>query len=219
VAKFNFSATANYAGAAIPLSIVSTGKALYVEFGGTYYALPASMTRPLLSSTVVSGASSTTSLLARLGIDPRSWLTNAQLVGSATVGGVATTHLTAKVDVAKMLSDVGTLLSRMSSLLGASRASSPTASELSQLASVITSARVDVYTGTSDHVIREFRFAVDVTVPPADRSAVDGLTGGSVTLDLTISNLNTHQSIVTPSSSEPLSDLLDSSGPLSALGG
>ena len=67
--------------------------------------------------------------------------------------------------------------------------------------------------------MRELKFALAFTVPPIDQSSVGGLTSGSLALDVTITNLNTPQTITAPASSEPLSNLLGSSGPLSALAG
>lgn len=216
--KFDFSATIDYAGETIPFTVISTGKAAYVQFGGTYYVLPPSITSRLFGS-AAGTSSSEQALLGKLGIKPRNWLTNARIVGGATVGGVATTHLTAQLDVAKMLGDVATFISHAAALPGATSLSRVSRADLSQLSSAIHSANVDIYSGASDHIIREFKFALSFTVPPIDQSSVYGLTGGSVTLDVTLTNLNAPETITAPTSSEPLSDLLGSSSPLSALAG
>ena len=107
---FDLNATLSYAGEAVPLGVEFIDKAVYVEFGGTYYSVPVPASE-LSAASDKQAARSEAAMLAKLGINPRNWLTNPRVVGTATVGGVATTHLTAQLDVAKMLGDVSTLLS------------------------------------------------------------------------------------------------------------
>jgi hypothetical protein len=212
---FNFSATVTAGSTTIPLGILATGKKLYIEFGGTYYALPAgtlgSGATPLPSSTGPSGAAG---LLSRLGIKPLSWLTAPKIVGSANVGGVATEHLSAQVDIAKLVTDLGTLAKSV----GGSKASSIlSGANLSELASAVNAGQLDLYTGTSDHILREVRFAFSFTVPPAAQAALDGVTAGSFTIDVQISDLNSPETVTAPKSSQPFSGLLSGAGRLFGL--
>jgi hypothetical protein len=208
---FDLSATVSFGGSAIPLGLLSTGKALYLQFGGTNYAMPASIDSALqqaMASSASGGGSS--GALSALGIDPSSWLSDPTDVGTATVGGVATDHITARVDVAKLVGDLQKALASSSSASGSSTGA--TGAALGQLASAISSANVDIFTGTSDHIVRELRLALSFTVPQADRSSLDGLSGGSFKLDLTLTNLNAPETIKPPSSSQPLSGLLGGAG-------
>lgn len=204
---FDLSATVTLKGSTVPVGILSTGKAIYIEFAGTYYALPAGAAGARLKSALpTSGASGAAGLLSSLGIDPLSWLEDAKIVGSSPVGGVATQHLTAQVDIAKALGDAATLARR----LGGKEASSVfSGADLSELVSAINSAKLDLYAGTRDHILRELRFAISFTVPPAAQSALDGVTAGSFTIDAQISNLNAPEAAITaPKSPQPLSGLL-----------
>jgi hypothetical protein len=211
--EFDFSATATVEGSTIPLAVLSTGTALYLEFGGTYYSLPASVNSALGKSAQSQGSSSgSANVLSRLGIDPLSWLTSPKIVGTTMVGGVSAEHLTAQVDVSKLLSDVGKIASHASGIAGQQAASELSNANLQQVASAINSAQVDIYSGASDHILREFRLAVAFTFPGADQKTLSGLTGGSLTIDTTISNLNAAETIKPPSSSQPFSDLLGSGG-------
>ncbi|MGD0197863.1 MAG: hypothetical protein ABSC56_08165 [Solirubrobacteraceae bacterium] len=210
---FDLAATVSVRGLAIPISIVSTGKALYIELTGTYYAVPSSDLGGL-GSEHSSSHGGGSGMLAKLGIDPSSWLTDPQDVGTATVGGVATEHVSTDIDVTKLISDVSKILSSDSALAGAS--SKVSAADLSEVASAVKSATIDIYTGSSDHIVREVRFALDFDVPQALAKSADGLTGGSLNLDATITNLNSPETIKGPSSSQPLSGLL-SGGALSGL--
>lgn len=206
---FDFSATASFKGQTIPLSILSTGTALYLEFAGTYYSLPASIDSALAKE-AQSGSSSGGSgdLLSRLGIDPSAWLAAPKIVGSATVGGVQTQHLVADVDVSRLLGNLAKVVSRVSGTAGKQAASELSPANLKQVESAINSARVDLYSGTADHIERELRLAVSFTIPSGDQSSLGGLTSGSLTLDATITDLNAPETITPPTSSQPLSSLL-----------
>lgn len=213
---FDLSATVTVKGTTVPVGIRSTGKAIYVEFAGTYYSLPSSVSGFRLRSALpTTGASGAAGLLSRLGIQPLSWLTGTRVVGSATVGGVATQHLTAQVDIAKVVRDVATLASR----IGGKKASSVlSGADLSELVSAINSAQIDLYTGTRDHILRELRFAISFTVPPAAQSTLDGVTAGSFTIDAQISNLNAPEAAITaPKNPQPLSGLLSGASGLLGL--
>jgi hypothetical protein len=210
--EFDFSATATVEGSTIPLAVLSTGTALYLEFGGTYYSLPASVNSALGRSAASQGSTGGSSnVLSKLGIDPLSWLTSPKIVGTTTVGGVSTQHLTAQVDVAGLLGDVGKIASNAPGI-GKQAASELSSANLQQVASAINSAQVDIYSGASDHILREFRLAVAFTIPGADQQTLSGLTGGSLAIDATISNLNAAETIKPPSSSQPFSDLLGGGG-------
>jgi hypothetical protein len=80
------------------------------------------------------------------------------------------------------------------------------------VASAIKSAQVDIYVGSADHILREFRIALDFVIPGADQSSLGGLTSGSISLDVTLTNLNAPETITAPKSSEPFSDLLGGGG-------
>jgi hypothetical protein len=77
------------------------------------------------------------------------------------------------------------------------------------LESAITSAQVDIYTGVSDHIVRRFDLAIDFTVPQIASGAIDGLTGGSLSFDATLTQLGQPQTITAPAGAQPASKLLN----------
>lgn len=203
---FDLNATVSALGSSIPVGVISASGSLYVVFAGADYSLPASIAR-LLEREASAQSTRSRSLLTSLGIDPRSWLENAQDVGSASVGGVSTDHITAQVNTAKFVADLQKILGDVGSAVpGASAAVA--GDDLRLLAQIVKSATVDVYTGAGDHIVREFRLAVSLSVPQTDQAALGGLTGGSLTLDLVITNLNAPETISPPANSKPLSSLL-----------
>ena len=182
---------------------------IYAGAGGTFYELPANTLHVPAGATGASGASG---LFGSLGIDPRTWLTDPHDAGNATVGGVDTDHFTAGVDAQKLFADISALItSRLSGATGASGPSgasgpgSKIATELQLVASAITSARLDVYTGVADHVVRRVHVAVGFKVPSIASSFVGGITGGSLDFDATLTQLNTPQTITAPANPQPFS--------------
>jgi hypothetical protein len=189
---------------------------LYLGVGGTFYDLPENGSGSGSDELGDSGPSGASGLFATLGIDPRRWLTNPRDAGTLEVDGVQTEHLSAGVDVATMLGDVAKLVGGAGAGAGggASGASgaigaSGLAGSLTLLTQAITSARVDIYTGVDDHMLRRFDVALSFSVPAAAAGAVDGLSGGSLTLDATLSDLDKPQTIAPPANVQPQSRLLN----------
>ena len=198
------------------LGLDVVGGAVYVGIGGTFYVVPAHSLHMPGAGAGSTGGSGASGLLSSLGIDPRSWLTNPHGAGTATVGGVATDHFTAGVDVQKMFADLSKLIQRrLSGATGASGSPSTLTSELQLAASAITSAQLDVYTGVADHVLRRVHVAVAFKVPAIASSFVNGLTGGSLDFDATLTALNAPQTITAPANPQPFTAI---GGALRALG-
>jgi hypothetical protein len=210
--------------AVIGLDIVDG--AAYIELGGTFYRLgsehlPSGASGPSGASAPAgaSGASGPLgaggpgglgALLSRLGIDPRTWLTDPHLVGTVPIGGVPTEHLTAQVDVANVLDDLTKLLPGGAAIAsGATGASSPLVSALTALESAITSAQIDIYTGVADHIVRRVALSIAFTVPAIAAGALDGLTGGSLDFVATLTELGAPQTITVPADARPESKLLN----------
>ena len=196
----DLTATLSIAGSTANLGFDAVDKKLYVGLGGTFYELPASTTpQSALGSTGASG------VLSALGINPKTWLTDPHIVGTANVGGVTTQHLTAQVNIANVLND----LSNVVASTGSTGASATTGNALSLVESAITSAQVDIYTGVTDHIVRRFDLVIDFTVPQIAASALGGLSGGSLNLDVTLTQLGQAQTITAPANPQPSSKLLN----------
>jgi hypothetical protein len=211
--KSDFTVNASAQGDSGKLSIVSTGSAGYITVDGVSYQLPGTSYSKLqdgLSS--VSGSSSSkssgSSMLARLGINPLSWLTNPRVVGQATVGGVQTSLVTATVNVRGLLRDLDKLVSRASTL-GLSEAgklgSGLSASEQSKIAAHIKSPSFDVWVGGSDKTLRKLTVGVTVPVTGTVRKSLGGLTSAQTTLTLQYSDINQPQTVDAPTDVQPYS--------------
>jgi hypothetical protein len=201
----DLTATLSAASATADIGIDKVGSTIYLELAGTYYELPAGALKTIEGH--ATGASGATRARSGLRIDPQSWLTDPRDLGQARVGGVTTDHVQAQIDVANVLGEVSALIAGAGAK-GTSANSSAT-SLLPLLESAITSAQVDIYTGIADHIVRKFHLAIGFTVPQIAAGAIDGLTGGSLTLDGTLTDLNQPQTISPPADAQPSSKLLN----------
>jgi hypothetical protein len=180
-------------GGSLQVGAISTGTQAFLTVAGTSYAVSdsdlAAFTKSYLGDqkqTATTKGSRPT--LGALGIHPENWLTHPVNAGQRTVGSAPTTHITAGVDVAKMLADVKTIVAKngLSSQLSAS--------DVDQLGTSVKSATVDVDTGTQDHRLR--RLVVHLV-----------LATGSIDLTLQYDDLDQPQTIVAPKDARPITDL------------
>jgi hypothetical protein len=172
--------------------------------------------------------SGSTDTLAALGIHPENWLRNPQTKGSEDIAGQQTQHVTAEVDVAKLLDDVSTLLGRAKSVAsaGSTTAGTQVPTQLTpqqrdEIARSVKSATVDVWSGEDDHTLRRFALDLQLAVPQDVQAKAGGLKGGSVKLDVSFAQLNQPQKIAKPTGARPLSDLktaIEQSGLLGSSG-
>lgn len=176
-AKFELDATATAVGQKQSFRIVSNGQRAVLTRGGRAQPLPA--------------GSGTTSFA----LSPRGWLTKPVDAGTAQVGGVTTTHVSADVDVAKMFRDL--------------QAAAPPSSaagrtgiwgEAQSLRDSVRDVKAQVYTGASDHVLR--RVTVTGTVR-AGGPASASTAAGRFVFDLRITDIGKAQSIEAPVRAAP----------------
>jgi hypothetical protein len=207
----DLAATVSIASSTANVGINKVGKSVYLNLGGTFYKLKAQSPTPATGASgatglLATGATGASGLLSSLGIDPGTWLTDPHEVGQMSVGGVSTDHLTAQINVANVLGDVSKL---MRGAAGSSGGAATSSSTLALVESAITKAQVDVYTGVADHIVRRFDLAIAFTVPQIAAAALGGLTGGSLTLDAKLTDVNQPQTISAPANAQPSSKLLN----------
>jgi hypothetical protein len=209
----NFTLSANAMGQRTSLGILSTGTTGYVTFQGTSYQLPAATFQKLESSfaqlAASPGATNGSGTLAKLGIQPRRWLTHPTIVGTETVGGAQTTHIHAGVNVPALLSDLNTLLGKASSLgvsgTGAVK-SGLSAATRRRIAAEVRNPSVDVWTGTSDRTVRRLAIALTLPVTGATSTQHGGMGSADIGLTMQYSDLNQPQTITAPATVRPYSE-------------
>lgn len=157
------------AGRTLRAGLTSAGGRLYVELGGAWFIAPPSARDALTQG------------YAGSGVDPGRWLLGPRRAGVATVAGEPTTHLRAGLDTERFLADVRRLAG--TGLLSSA--------QLTALSTAARTARVDLYTGRSDHRLRRLSLA-----------------GPGLRVELRFSDLGRPEAIAAPRDPHPLSQLI-----------
>jgi hypothetical protein len=202
-------------GHTLPVGATSVGSALYVEIAGTWFATPAStytaIQQAYTQATKRASNAKVHSTFASLGIEPGHWLSDPVEVGTTTIDGVQTVHLTATIDVPGFLTDVSKFSQAGSALgLGSATPGSSlfTPSAIGELSKAVKVAHVDIYTGKSDHLLRRLEIQATVLANAQTRSILSGLSSAEVKLLLELSNINKPQAITAPSKPESSAQML-----------
>jgi hypothetical protein len=210
--KSDFSVTLSAQGKSGTVGILSTGTAGYVTLQGASYQLPQATFQRLESSFAQVASSPTgggSSGVSKLGIHPLDWLRNPTIIGDETVGGTATTHIRAEIDVAALLGDLNTFLEKAPSLgiSGASQiaAGLPSATR-EKIAAAVKSPTFDVWTGKDDKTLRKLTIRATVPVSGHVQALLGGLSSAQISLSMQYANLNQPQSISAPANVRPFAE-------------
>ena len=213
--RFALSLALTAGGHTLSAGATATGSALYVQLAGTWFAAPPSTLQALESNfaqaTRRASSKKVRSTFSALGIEPARWLSNPARVGTATVGGVETAHLSADIDIPAFLADVGKLSQAGTALgLGAPVSGAPSISPsvVGELAKSIRAAHVDIYTGAADHMLRRLEVSATVAATAQTRSLLGGLGTAQVRVLIEFSDLGKAQAIAAPPAPQPASQLL-----------
>lgn len=212
--------TANIVGGgqSVPFGLTSTGDDMFIKVRGQAYDVGkqtvATVNQQLAQQKPKSGSTS----LSALGIHPSTWLTNAKNAGDSTVGGAKVTHISAKLDVAKVLDDLNQLVQKAptSSLGGASKPPQLSDQQKSEIQDIVKDPQIDVYVSKSDNTLRRLATSLQLSVPKDQQSKVGGATGGTLQISIELDNVGGNQKISAPAGAKPISDL---AGQLNALSG
>jgi hypothetical protein len=156
-----------------------------------------------------------------LGIEPNRWLRDPKRAGEEEVGGADTVHITAGVDVPKFLDDVNRVLGRtdlQQQQDPCAKEDQPqprsqptrrlTDAQRKQIAEAVKDARLEVWTGKDDKIMRRMNLALRFDVPEQARRNSRGLTRGDMRFDLSLGAVNEDQRIAPPRGAKPLEELI-----------
>lgn len=224
--KFDFDLVLSAAGQTFRAGAVSTGSSGFLKFQGQAYSVPeqvfAQFKQGYERSQAQREGSRENQSFASLGVNPQRWLKDPKDEGEEDVGGVETTHVAAGVDVPKLLEDVNQILSRARGQLGGQGRQLPsqlTPQQRKAVQDAIKEVRFDVYTGKDDKTLRRMTIELKFEVPESQRQSAQGISGGELTFDLVISELNKPQTVNPPANPKPFDELTQAlRGALGGLG-
>ncbi len=203
--QFDVDFDATLGGQGFDGTVLSTGRAAFVRLDGTDYKVDREFVTALRKG-LGDVATSKQPGLRALGIDPLRWVSGARERGTARIAGVQTTRISANVAVARLLEDIDRLLTKAGGAgSGAGGLLSPQTRK--QIADAVKTARVDIWTGTDDKILRQLAVRISFAFEDGEKP-IQGLDGGKINLRLRLSDVNqTKVAVQAPAAARPLADL------------
>jgi hypothetical protein len=207
-------------GQTISSGVLTTGDRVFVKFQDVYFEQPPWQVRRTNAAIARRGKQPGQSL-SELGLDPRSWIAEAEDKGDTRAAGADTSHVSGTLDVEALMRNLNDFVGNSAAALGGKKKSTPrlSSADIRELASAVHDPSFDVYVAKTDSTVRRVSARIEFNVPEEDRENLGGLKGGTITFSVELRNVNGNQEIEAPSHSRPLSKLTQSlGGALGALG-
>jgi hypothetical protein len=190
------------------VTVTSVGGRSYVSLGSTAYEMPAA-SRRLLVKASAKGANGLTRTLEQFGIAPWRWETEQRIAGTERIDGVEVVRIATSANVGRILRDANILLRFMTSLgltraTGLPREIGPAARRV--IVHNVTSFTANSWIAVKDDVLRKSGFTMRFTVPRKDRAKVAGISGGTVTGELNVSEVGRPHPIAKPQTVGDIAD-------------
>jgi hypothetical protein len=189
--------------------ITSTGDRAFVSFQGTEYEVAqetvAALNRQLAASQNREGGQD----LSDFGVTARDWVVDAEEEGDEDVAGVETTHVSGKLDVAKVLEDLNTVVQEAAKLGQVGQQAPPalTDEQKDQIEEVVDDPGFDAYVGKDDDKLHRLSADIEFDVPEDARERVGGLEGGRVSFSIEFANIGSPQPVEPPEDARPIAEL------------
>jgi len=208
-------------GQTVTTGFLSTGDRAFVKFQDIYYEQPAAQVAQ--ANRAIAQNKDKRGSLRALGLDPRSWLSEAKDEGDEEIAGVQTRHVSGKLDVEAVMRNLNAFVRKSGSTLGGATGQTPpkplSEDDIRKVAEVVRDPTFHVYVGKDDDIIRRVAGKIEFDVPEESRQSLGGIQSGAIEFEVELANVNGDQEIEAPSNPRPLSDLTTSLGGAGALPG
>jgi hypothetical protein len=223
--RLDLDLTASAGGQNFSAGVVSTGDKGFFSFEGVDYIVPDSQFERIKREIERAQREDPEQPdLGALGVHPKQWLKDPTDEGTEDIAGTETIHIAGDVNVAKLLEDIDDLLKRAGQL-GLSEQQQQQLPEAlppsvkRQIEDAVKEARLDLYTGKEDKILRKVEVNIKFEIPENLRDDVQGLRSGDIDFSLEIADLNEPQTINEPKDARPLRELQRRLRGLGSLGG
>ncbi|MFT4048756.1 MAG: hypothetical protein QM648_02855 [Solirubrobacterales bacterium] len=190
------------------VTLLTTGDKAYSLIKGQAYELPASATKDLKSATKDLSKGGSGDSLAGLKLNFDKWLIDPKVAPGRDIDGTATWQTTAGVNVVEAIKDLTASAGALSSITGQGAASSALkASDIKAINKQIKDAKVVVYVGRYDNIVRLMDLSMTFKTPASSSSASTGISGGKANVIIGISEPNKNVDVKPPKNPLPYSAL------------
>jgi hypothetical protein len=208
-------------GQTVTTGFLSTGDRAFVKFQDIYYEQPAAQVAQ--ANRAIAQNKDKRGSLRALGLDPRSWLSEAKVEGDEEIAGVQTRHVSGKLDVEAVMRNLNAFVRKSGSTLGGATGQTPpkplSEDDIRQVAEVVRDPTFHVYVGKEDDIIRRVAGKIEFDVPEESRQSLGGIQSGSIEFEIEFQKVNGDQTIEAPANPRPLSALTESLGGTPGLDG
>lgn len=204
VAKITY--TVSSGGRSQVVTLLTTGEKAYTVIKGQAYELPASATKELKTATKDLNKPGAGGGLSGIKLNFDKWLVDPQVAAGRDIDGTATWRTSAGVNVINALKDLTSSAGALSSITG-QNVPAIKDKDLAAVKEGIKDARVVVYVGRYDRIIRLLDLTMDFATPEDAQSSLGGISGGRMNMVLGISNPNQPVNVKPPKSPLPYSAL------------
>jgi hypothetical protein len=177
---------------------ISTGGQAFVAVGGTAYELPPQLVAEIKEAT---GDLETDGLGER--IELGNWIENPTRAEGGTVGGADTDRIAANLNVVNVVNGLVEIAAAFGGTESPPRVEGEAAEQLRR---AVDAARIEVYTGKEDRLLR--RLVISMEFSPEAPDEVKNILGVSVDFDFAIADPNKDVNVSPPANVRPYSDLV-----------
>jgi hypothetical protein len=191
-------------------ALTSTGDRAFVGFQDTDYEVPPASVAALNRQLVASRKQEGDRNLGDFGVTARDWVVDGEEEGDEDVTGVDTTHVSGKLDVARALEDLNTVVEEAAKLGGGIGRQAPpklTQEQRKQVEDVVADPSFDAYVGKDDGKLHRLSADLEFDVPEDAQERAGGLEGGKVSFSIEFANIGSAKPIEAPSDARPISEL------------
>lgn len=204
-------------GQTFSVGLLTTADSAFLQFQGTSYTLGEGIADAIAGAPGDRGERAK-SLSERLGVDPLDWVREPSEEDEAEVGGVATRHVEAKLDIGKTLQGLNRIVGRARAAAPGTVPPQLSDEQIESAREAVEDPRFDAYVGKADGKIRRVSIDLQFEVPEDSRRRVGGLEGGTVTLDVELASVGQPQRVEAPKNARPIAELVKQLGGLGVLG-
>lgn len=198
------------AGQTVRAGLLSTGRRVFVKFGGVRYELSREQVERAGRLLDVRAGGRGFSLRG-LGLDPRAWIAEGRSEGETEVAGVQTRHLSARLDARALLADLSELAERWSRADGGvppGKLGGLTSEQVGLAERLVGNPRLDFYVGVGDEIVRRVSASLELVASEQDRELSGGIEGGSLSFSVVLADVDGDQRVDAPADPRPIDALV-----------
>jgi len=206
--------SAGVAGQTLEFGMMAQGDKAWVEYQGKWYAVDQKNSKSL-SDQAKTGAAPTEQLKS-FGLDPSTWGTSYQMVGTEDVAGTQVYHVKATADPAKLAEDLTKAMndpSLMKKLGDPSTAKqleqglAQNKKQVEELKKSLTDVAVDYWIGVDDKLMRKAEFSAALATK--GQKGMEGVDGMTMKMSMTMADFDQPITVTPPAKALPFDKLMN----------